>query len=867
MIGASESYRVEKILAVKRPIQVNKKTPSQICDELMKRPIKKNILAYNYKFLVKWEDLEYKYITWEDEFIVLKFRDKIKQYFTSRQKNKDRMESPAKEHLPKFVDFEVQPSFIKGQLFDYQIKGFKWLINQFLQKKNAILADEMGLGKTIQTLCFLKYLSTQFKINGPFLVIAPNSTIYNWQREAQKWCPEYDVVVYVGDATSRRKLIDFEFFGGKDAESRQYLRPKFQLLITTYTHVNIDVVNLKKIKWETVVVDEAQRLKNKESKLYKLCDRLKTRFKLLLTGTPIQNSIEELINLFMYLIPKESSLVREVEDLTVKLTLKNTTDPVTGMRIETNEVEKKKALGRLRGILKEHMLRRTVQDANLKFPDLEEKVVKLNLTNQQKHLYKNILVRNYEVLSNAEAAAAKQSGRPKKAGEGLRVSLINILMHLRLVCDHPDLFYSTRREYVGEEGAFEDQVVKGSNKLKLLEKMIPRLLNEGHKILMFTQFVLMLDIIEEFLIFKKLDYERLDGSTRNSDRQKIIDSFNNGKSKIFILSTRAGGLGINLTSSDTVIFVDSDFNPYRDIQAFCRAYRIGQKNNVMVYRLVSAYTVEEKIVDNANKKLMMGEMIMNPVDQSKEDKSIVESILRYGTKELFDKITDDQDNDEITEEKLDELLRRDPKPAEKVQRPKANDLNDYYLNGFDFADFRFTPILQKGATVEETKDNKYWETIMGDEYSEFEKKGQEDLGKGKRNKKVNPTHMGSGSDSDDSVDIQIRIEVSSSPGDTMLYNTDSEYDIGEFEQKKNNRSTFSSEDDEEKERIQQSILTLPESLQEYYSHLENVYEDVKGKNREELWGKYKLDEVARMKLIEFVLRYGISTKVEDLTRQ
>mmetsp|Transcript_36052 Transcript_36052/g.32431 ORF Transcript_36052/g.32431 Transcript_36052/m.32431 type:complete len:156 (-) Transcript_36052:1526-1993(-) len=153
-----------------------------------------------------------------------------------------------------------------------------------------------------------------------------------------------------------------------------------------------------------------------------------------------------------------------------------------------------------------------------------------------------------------------------------------------------------------------------SNKLRFLDKAIPKLLERGHKILIFTQFVLMLDIIEEFLSFRKLEFERLDGTTRNQDRQHIIDNFENGKSKIFILSTRAGGLGINLTSSDTVIFVDSDFNPYRDIQAFCRAYRIGQKNKVMVYRLVSNHTVEEKIVENATKKLMLGEMIINPID-------------------------------------------------------------------------------------------------------------------------------------------------------------------------------------------------------------------------------------------------------------
>lgn len=251
---------------------------------------------------------------------------------------------------------------------------------------------------------------------------------------------------------------------------------------------------------------------------------------------------------------------------------------------------------------------------------------------------------------------------------------------------------------------------------------------------MFTQFVLMLDIIEEFLIFKNYEYDRLDGTTRNVDRQKIIDNFNNGNSKIFILSTRAGGLGINLTSSDTVIFVDSDFNPYRDIQAFCRAYRIGQKNKVMVYRLVSKFTVEEKIVENATKKLMLGEMIINPIDQSKSEKGMVESILRHGAMELFDKTFDQENDDEITEDKLDDLLRREPKPAENPQKLKVNDLNDFYLSGFNFIDFSFAPIIQNNP-VKSTTEDKYWETLLAQEHADLEKDKFEALGKGKRTKR------------------------------------------------------------------------------------------------------------------------------------
>ena len=731
-LNQDDSYRVERILSCKRPLSANKKSNNAIYQDILNLSVKSKPPVNNYKFLIKWEDLEYRYTTWEDEFIILKFKDKVTKYFENRKKKKKAKKVDTSESPGKLIRLNTQPDFFEGKLFEYQLEGVNWLINQYIQKNNAILADEMGLGKTIQTLCLLKYLNMQFGLEGPFLIVAPASTIFNWQREASRWCSNFDVIIYAGDATSRRKIIDHEYIVKKEKYSSHDLKPRFHMAITTYNFINQDIARLKKTKWEVIVVDEAQRLKNSESKLYKLCGDLETNFKLLLTGTPIQNTIDELISLVKYIIPSKSNLVDEIEELTAALVTKPGVS-MTAKKDVTDE-QREDALKKLKAILKNHMLRRTVQDANLKFPELEEKIVKLNLTNVQKHLYKNILLKNYSVLANAESVLGKSLGKGKRTSDNLRVSLINILTHLRLVCDHPDLFYSRSFNFDGNEATFEDQILSGSNKLKFLDKIIPRFLDAGHKILMFTQFVLMLDIVEEFLIFKNYEYERLDGTTRNIDRQKIIDSFNNGRSKIFILSTRAGGLGINLTSSDTVVFIDSDFNPYRDIQAFCRAYRIGQKNKVMVYRLVSKYTVEEKIVENATKKLMLGEMIINPIDQSKNDKGVVESILRHGAMELFDKTFDQENDDEITEDKLNELLSREPKPVEDIKQVKVNDLNDFYLSGFNFIDFNFTPIIQNNP-VKDTEENKYWETLMSTEHEDFVKSNVEQLGKGRRTKR------------------------------------------------------------------------------------------------------------------------------------
>ncbi len=445
--------------------------------------------------------------------------------------------------------------------------------------------------------------------------------------------------------------------------------------------------------------------------------------------------------------------------------------------------------------------------------------------------------------------------------ENLRISLIKILTHLRLVCDHPDLFYSRSFNYNTDETSFHNQVLDPSNKLKFLDKVIPRLLDAGHKILMFTQFVLMLDIIEEFLIFKNYEYDRLDGTTRNADRQKIIDNFNSGKSKIFILSTRAGGLGINLTSSDTVIFVDSDFNPYRDIQAFCRAYRIGQKNKVMVYRLVSKFTVEEKIVENATKKLMLGEMIINPIDQSKSDKGLVESMLRHGAMELFDKTFDQENDDEITEDKLDELLRREPKTQEKPQKMKINDLNDFYLSGFNFTDFSFAPIIQSGAG-KSTTENKYWETLLGQDHESYEKDHLEALGKGKRTKK-NLQPLTTNPPVNDSVaDCTYLLNFFFFLKKLFLASSDS---ASEASESKRRSKSEASSDDDDRERINSLNTALPENLLNYHNQLGVIFEEIKDKSIEEIHKLCGLDEIVRLKFLEYIMKFGISPfRTEDV---
>uniref|UniRef100_A0A3B3V4W3 Chromodomain helicase DNA binding protein 3 n=1 Tax=Poecilia latipinna TaxID=48699 RepID=A0A3B3V4W3_9TELE len=538
-----------------------------------------------YHYLVKWKDLTYDQCTWErDDMDIPDFElhkanywrhrldctDMLNTHWFRSKKIHKKEESLSSPLTDPTIKYEEQPDFVTatgGTLHLYQLEGLNWLRFSWAQGTDTILADEMGLGKTIQTIVFLYSL---FK-EGLFLVSAPLSTIINWEREFEMWAPDFYVVTYTGDKDSRAIIRENEFTfddsikaGKKAFKLRAPI--KFHVLLTSYELVTIDQTALKSIDWACLVVDEAHRLKNNQSKFFRRLNDYKIDYKLLLTGTPLQNNLEELFHLLNFLTP-------------------NRFNNLEGFLEEFADISKEDQIKKLHDLLGPHMLRRLKADVFKNMPAKTELIVRVELSPMQKKYYKLILTKNFEALNSK--------------GGGNQVSLLNIMMDLKKCCNHPYLFpVASMEAQKTPSGAYEGSALtKASGKLTLLQKMLRKLKDQGHRVLVFSQMTKMLDLLEDFLDYEGYKYERIDGGITGALRQEAIDRFNapGACQFCFLLSTRAGGLGINLATADTVIIFDSDWNPHNDIQAFSRAHRIGQANKVMIYRFVTRASVEERI--------------------------------------------------------------------------------------------------------------------------------------------------------------------------------------------------------------------------------------------------------------------------------
>jgi len=518
------------------------------------------------------------------------------------------------------VKFDKQPWYIDstgGTLHPYQLEGLNWLRFSWAQGTDTILADEMGLGKTVQTIVFLYSLYKEGHSKGPYLVSAPLSTIINWEREFEMWAPDFYVVTYTGDKESRSVIRENEFSfednairsGKKVFRMKKEVQIKFHVLLTSYELITIDQAILGSIEWACLVVDEAHRLKNNQSKFFRVLNSYKIDYKLLLTGTPLQNNLEELFHLLNFLTPERFNNLE-------------------GFLEEFADISKEDQIKKLHDLLGPHMLRRLKADVFKNMPAKTELIVRVELSQMQKKYYKFILTRNFEALNSK--------------GGGNQVSLLNIMMDLKKCCNHPYLFPVAAVEApVLPNGSYDgSSLVKSSGKLMLLQKMLKKLRDEGHRVLIFSQMTKMLDLLEDFLEYEGYKYERIDGGITGGLRQEAIDRFNapGAQQFCFLLSTRAGGLGINLATADTVIIYDSDWNPHNDIQAFSRAHRIGQNKKVMIYRFVTRASVEERITQVAKRKMMLTHLVVRPGLGSKSGsmtKQELDDILKFGTEELF----------------------------------------------------------------------------------------------------------------------------------------------------------------------------------------------------------------------------------------
>uniref|UniRef100_A0A1I8G5A8 DNA helicase n=1 Tax=Macrostomum lignano TaxID=282301 RepID=A0A1I8G5A8_9PLAT len=515
-------------------------------------------------YLVKWRSLPYDDATWERTEDVPSA--KIKEYNRNSQppSETERRHRTARPDDPDaWLGRQIEAGRVyKGgnQLRDYQLEGVNWLTYCWYHGRNCILADEMGLGKTVQSITFLKEVF-DYGIKGPFLVIVPLSTIGNWQREFENWT-DMNVVVYHGSTASRLMLQQYEIHHRDSKEKIIKHCYKFNALITTYEILMTDIEFFGQIEWRVSVIDEAHRLKNKKCKLGEGLRYLRLEHRVLLTGTPLQNNVEELFSLLNFLEPESfpcsQAFLAEFGDLKTESQVDN-----------------------LKATLKPMMLRRLKEDVEKSIAPKEETIIEVELTNIQKKYYRAILERNFAFLSKG----ATSSNTP---------NLMNTMMELRKCCNHPFLIKGAEDNIMSElRHQYQDMdsqeyqfqaLVYASGKLVLVHKLLPKLLQGGHKVLMFSQMVRVLDIIEDFLIHMQYQYERIDGRIHGLQRQEAIDRFSNDPNKfVFLLCTKAGGLGINLTAADTVIIYDSDWNPQNDLQAQARCHRIGQEKSVKVY--------------------------------------------------------------------------------------------------------------------------------------------------------------------------------------------------------------------------------------------------------------------------------------------
>ena len=428
----------------------------------------------------------------------------------------------------------------------------------------------MGLGKTVQTVSFMNWLRHDRRQDGPFICVVPLSTMPAWADTFNNWTPDVNYVIYTGREDARSTIRDKELL--VDGNPRKI---KFNVLLTTYEYVLADWQFLSSIKWQFLAVDEAHRLKNRESQLYERLLQFNAPSRLLITGTPIQNTLGELSALMDFLMPGKITVDENVDMASEDASYK---------------------LAELSEAIQPYMIRRTKEKVENDLPPKSEKILRVELSDIQLEYYKNILTRNYEALN--------------EGGTGHKQSLLNIVMELKKASNHALLFPNAEAKFL-KENATKDETLKAlittSGKMMLLDRLLTKLKADGHRVLIFSQMVHMLDILTDYLKLRNYTYQRLDGTVPASDRKIAIDHFNAPGSDdyCFLLSTRAGGLGINLMTADTVVIFDSDWNPQADLQAMARAHRIGQQKPVSVYRLVSKDTIEEEILERARNKRML----------------------------------------------------------------------------------------------------------------------------------------------------------------------------------------------------------------------------------------------------------------------
>ncbi|KAJ7050499.1 SNF2 family N-terminal domain-containing protein [Mycena amicta] len=510
--------------------------------------------------------------------------------------------------------FEISPSFINGEMRSYQIQGLNWMVSLHHNGLNGILADEMGLGKTLQTISFLSYLKFHKDLHGPHLVVVPKSTLQNWAREFERWSPKFNVVLLTGSKDERAEIV-----------ANRLLTQDFEVCITSYEICLIEKSALKKFSFEYIIIDEAHRIKNVDSILSQIVRSFMSRGRLLITGTPLQNNLKELFALLNFICPE---IFVDYADLDSFLHQDDSED---------EEEKSKKVVEALHKILRPFLLRRVKADVERTLLPKKEINIYVGLTEMQRKWYRSVLEKDIDAVNGL---TGKKEGKTR---------LMNMVMQLRKVTCHPYLFDGAEP---GPPYTTDEHLIDNCGKMIILDKLLRSMKEKGSRVLIFSQMSRVLDILEDYCLFRSYKYCRIDGSTAHEDRIVAIDEYNKPGSEkfIFLLTTRAGGLGINLTSADVVVLYDSDWNPQADLQAMDRAHRIGQTKQVYVFRFITEGSVEERMLERAAQKLRLDQLVIQQgrTQQAKAaNKDELLNMITHGAEKILSSSEELLINDDI----------------------------------------------------------------------------------------------------------------------------------------------------------------------------------------------------------------------------
>ncbi|CAN6164379.1 unnamed protein product [Urochloa humidicola] len=559
-----------------------------------------------------------------------------------------------------------EPSYLQGgKLRDYQMNGLRWLVSLYNNNLNGILADEMGLGKTVQVISLLCYLMETKNDRGPFLVVVPSSVLPGWESELNFWAPSINKIAYAGPPEERRRMF-----------KEMIVHQKFNVLLTTYEYLmnKHDRPKLSKIQWHYIIIDEGHRIKNASCKLNADLKLYRSSHRLLLTGTPLQNNLEELWALLNFLLP---NIFNSSEDFSqwFNKPFESNGDNSPDEALLSEE-ENLLIINRLHQVLRPFVLRRLKHKVENQLPEKIERLVRCEAS-----AYQKLLMTRVEDNLGAIGAVKVRS-------------VHNSVMELRNICNHPYLSQLHVEEIEGYlPKHYLPSIVRLCGKLEMLDRLLPKLKATGHRVLLFSTMTRLLDVMEDYLVWKKYKYLRLDGHTSGHERGALIDKFNdpNSQAFIFLLSIRAGGVGVNLQAADTVIIFDTDWNPQVDLQAQARAHRIGQKKEVLVLRLETVRTVEEQVRASAEHKLGVANQSITAGffdnNTSAEDRrEYLESLLRECKKEEAAPVLDDDALNDIlarSESEIDVFESIDKQRREEEMAAWQRVVQDGSTSGLD----------------------------------------------------------------------------------------------------------------------------------------------------------------------------------------